>query len=125
MNQQTKKYKLQRNIFRAIDIGLTVLPLLIYTIIAFSSDAIHQKIVLGVCLTMALIFVAINLIFKHNIRCTIWIVLIGIHSCVENLMPLILIMAITTILSEFIFNPLAKKAEAKFTINKEIDKRGI
>ena len=79
---------------------------------------------LGICLVTVLIFTIINVLIKHRIRCTIWILLLGIHACVENITTLLIIMAITTAIDEFIFEPLAKKYKNKYIINKEIDKRG-
>ena len=57
-------------------------------------------------------------------RCGIWIVLTGLAYACNNIVPLLLIMAITTALDELVLTPLAKKYENLYTINKEIDKRG-
>ena len=120
----TKKYKIKKHIFNCLSIFCTLLPLLIYTIIGFVNGEITQKVTLGLSLFMALIFVAINIIFKKRIRSTIFILMLGIYTCIQKITPLLLILSITTILDEFVFTPLAKKYKNLYTINKEIDKRG-
>lgn len=124
MEKQTKHYKKLRNFFWFLSFLATVLPLLIYIIIGFKNGSVRQVYTLGVCLTTCIIFTAINLIFKHHIKCTIYILLIGLYVSVGNLVPLFITMGICTALEEFIFTPIYKSCGNKYTINKEIDKRG-
>lgn len=124
MEKQTKHYKKLRNLFWFLSFLATVLPLLIYIIIGFKNGSIRQVYTLGVCLTTCIIFTAINLIFRHHIKCTIYILLIGLYISVGNLVPLFITMGICTALEEFIFTPIYKSCGNKYTINKEIDKRG-
>lgn len=124
MSEITQKIKKKKNIFKIISICLTVLPLLVYTILAFINGSVGQKTAMGICLTTALIFTTLNVIFKHKIRCTIWILLLGIYYCIGNIVTLLLIMFITTALDEFCFEPLAKRYAQKYEINKELDARG-
>lgn len=125
MSEITKKYKKQRNLWRAVSLLLLVTPILIYTVLAFVYGEFGQKITMGMCLLIAIIFVGINALFKANIRCTLWVLLVGIYVCINNIVSLIIIMAITTALDEFIATPLAKYYANKYSINYEIDKRGI
>ena len=124
MTKETKHYKRLTCIFSLLSILATLVPITIYIIIAFVNGTIGEKVSLGICLVTVLIFTIINVLIKHRIRCTIWILLLGIHACVENIKTLLIIMAITTAIDEFIFEPLAKKYKNKYIINKEIDKRG-
>ena len=123
MSEETKKYKKKRNIFRLISLLLSVLPILVYTVMALVQGTPMQKIGMCTCLFICLLFVIINMLFKHRIRCTIWVLLIGIYVAIDNIVPLIILMATTTALDEFVFEPLAKNFANKYTINKEIDKR--
>ena len=120
----TEKYKRIYKTCRALSILLTLIPLLVYTILAFVQGTVGSKITFGMCLLLAFIFTLINIIFKHRIRCTIWIVMIGIYVCVANIIPLLFLMAFSTALDEFLLTPLEKKYKNLYTINKEIDKRG-
>ena len=120
----TKKYKIKLNICRLLSFTLTVLPVIIYTIMGFMDGTIGEKVSLGICVILALIFVLINIMFKYHIRSTLWVLLIGIYVCIDNIIPLLIIMAATTIIDEFVLVPLINKYKNKYIINKEIDIRG-
>lgn len=120
----TKKYKIKLNICRLLSFTLTVLPVIIYAIKGFMDGTIGEKVSLGICVILALIFVLINIMFKYHIRSTLWVLLIGIYVCIDNIIPLLIIMAATTIIDEFVLVPLINKYKNKYIINKEIDLRG-
>lgn len=119
----TKEYRREKWLLLILSILCNLLPIAIYTIKAFIVAGIGQKVTLGICLTLAILFVIINFITKHRIRSTLWILLIGIYVCLDHIQSLLIIMAITTIIDEFILEPAYKKAKNKYIINKEIDKR--
>lgn len=119
----TRSYKKKRDICRVLSFIFTMIPVLIYVILGFIKGTMGSKISLGVCLVLALVFTLINVLFKHRIRCTLWILIIGIYVCIDNIIPLLFIMAASTAIDEFILHPLAKKYNNLYTINKEIDKR--
>ena len=120
----TKKYKIKLNICRLLSFTLTVLPVIIYTIMGFMDGTIGEKVSLGICVILALMFMLINVMFKYHIRSTLWVLLIGIYVCIDNIIPLLIIMATTTIIDEFVLVPLINKYKNKYIINKEIDLRG-
>ena len=119
----TKEYRREKWLLLILSILCNLLPIAIYTIKAFIVAGIGQKVTLGVCLTLSLLFVLINIITKHRIRSTLWILLIGIYVCLDHIQSLLIIMAITTIIDEFILEPAYKRVKNKYIINKEIDKR--
>ena len=123
LNERTKKAKTKYIIFSILSFCLTMLPLLVYVIIAFINGAPLQKFTMGVMVTIALTFVILNFIMKWNIRSTVWVLILGIYLCLDNITPLLIIMAVSTILDEFVVSKLAKKYKNQFIINKEIDKR--
>lgn len=124
LNERTKKAKNKYIFFKTLSICLTFLPLVVYVIIAFVKGAPMEKFTMGCMVTLALVFVALNVIMKYNIRSTIWVLILGIYLCLDNITPLLIIMAVSTILDEFIVSKLAVKYKNQFVINKEIDKRG-
>lgn len=101
----------------------TILPVIVYTGIAFAQGDVRQKFTLGLTLMIAIILVVVNVIFKYHLRSAIWIVVLGIYFCIKNIMPLLLILAIGTVLDEFIFTPVYKRYREKYKVNKEIDRR--
>lgn len=124
MADVTKGYKVKHRLLSLLSFILTVIPIIVFSVLAFINGEVHEKVVLGCTLIIALILVVINVIFKYHIRSTLWISVLGIYSCLENIMPLLLTVAIATILDEFIITPLRRKYKQLYVINKEIDKRG-
>ena len=120
----TEKYKKKARFYNFLSFFITVVPILIYVVIGFMEGTIGQKITLGMCLVAVIILVILNLLFKHIPRCGVWIILAVLAYACNNIVPLLLIMAITTALDELVLSPLAKKYKNLYTINKEIDKRG-
>lgn len=119
----TEKYKRLYIALRIMSAILVIAPISIYTTLGFIQGTTGSKVVLGMCLTTALIFVIINVIAKHKIRSTIWIVMIGLYMACDNIIPLLIIVATLTVIDEFVLEPLYKKYREKYVINKEIDKR--
>lgn len=103
---------------------VTFVPLVVFVIWGFVEGTPHQKLALGLMITLAAILVVINILMKLSLRCIPWIILIGIYICLKNVTFLLILMACTTMLDELVLEPLAKSFKNKLTINKEIDKRG-
>lgn len=123
MSDVTKKYKNRARWCSIISVSLIVIPLLVYAVLGFINGTIGEKVSLGLTLILCLIFTLINSVFKYHIRSTIWILLLGIQICLNNITSLLTIIAISTMLDEFVFTPLAKKYKQKYVINNELDKR--
>lgn len=124
MSDITKSYKIKHRLLSLLSIVLLLGPILAFTIMGFIQGEIHEKLVLGCTLIIAIILVVINVVMKYHIRSTLWILVLGIYTCMDNIMPLLLTIAITTIIDEFIITPLNKKYKGLYVINNEIDKRG-
>lgn len=122
-SNSTKKNASLSYLFLWLSILVTIIPILVYCVIGFINGEVHQKLTLGISITVALLLVGVNVIFKYHLRSILWILVLGIYICIQNIMPLLLIVAIGTIVDEFIFTPLHKKYKERYTINYEIDKR--
>lgn len=125
MTQATMKCRKRYRLFSLLSWLCTFLPILIYSVTSITIQTVNpsSKLVMGVCLFGALIAVAINLLFKYRIRCIIWILLLGITLCLDNIQSLLVIMTITTVLDQFVFEPLTHRYKEKYHINKEMDLR--
>ena len=119
----TKKYQRLSILFHAFSIIVLVAPLAYYTILGFINGETTEKFTLGITFFTAVILLIINVLFKYHIRSTLWILVLGIYFCMDNILPLLFMVAIGTILDEFVLTPLYKSYKNKYTINKEIDKR--
>ena len=122
-SQITQKYKTLSHIFFWLSLLITILPVFIYMIKAFVEGTTGQKLSLGCMAVVAIILVCVNILFKMHLRSIIWILVLGIYIVIKNILPLLLIIAVGTILDEFVLTPLHKRYKQKATINAEIDKR--
>lgn len=119
----TKKVIRLRNLFLFLSIAITVFPMMFYVIKAFAEGAVHEKLTLGIMATVAIIISIFSIWRKIVLRSTIWILLLGIYICMDYILPLILMVAIGTILDEMILTPLYKHYKAESIASKVIDKR--
>lgn len=123
MSTITKKYKRLSSIFGLLSILCTVAPVTYFTVLGFVNGEIRNKVTLGCTLMLCLVLVVINIIKKENLRSPVYIMILGIYMCLDNLLSLFLIMAITTMLDEMVFTPLHRMYKNRAIINREIDKR--
>lgn len=123
MSAVTKRYKRLSFIFGLLSLLCTVAPVTYFTVLGFMNGEIRSKVTLGCTLILCLVLVSINIIKRENLRSPVYIMILGIYICLDNLLSLFLIMAITTILDEMIFAPLHRTYKNRAIINREIDKR--
>lgn len=123
MSRETRKYRNLSILFLILSILVLVAPLAYYSIIGFIEGETTEKFTLGTTFVIAAILFVINILFKFHIRSTIWIIVLGIYFCLDNILPLIFMVAVGNILDEFLFTPLHKHYKSKASINKEIDRR--
>ena len=123
MSPITKKYKRLSFIFGLLSLLCTVAPVTYFTVLGFANGEIRSKVTLGCTLILCLILVAFNAIKKANLRSPVYVMILGIYMTLDNLLALFLIMAITTMLDEFVFAPLHRVYKNRAVINREIDKR--
>lgn len=119
----TKKYGRISTLMFWLSILVTVIPVIVYAVMGFVNGEVHEKVTLGIAMVVAIALVVINIVFKFHIRSALWIMVLGIYFCLDNIMPLLLIVSIGTIVDEFILSPLHRSYKAKAKINKEIDQR--
>ena len=124
LSNETKKYKRLSKLFGLLSLLCTVFPVAYFTVQAFIQVEVEEKVTLGCTLIVCLILVALNTIKKENLRSPVYLMILGIYVCLDNLLSLFLIMAITTMADAFLFTPLHNSFKNKAVINKEIDRRG-
>ena len=119
----TNKYKKAYLLFKILSWTVTILPLIIYFVIAFSKAEVVHKLVVGSMLSIVVILTAINIIGKLQLRSPLFLLLIGIYVGLGQILTPLVITTCGVVLDEFIFTPLYKKYKQLYIINKEIDKR--
>lgn len=123
MSERTKKYKRLSIVTFWLSVFILCVPLIVYTVIGFVNGDISDKLTLGSTTILAICMTGLNILMKWHIRSTMWVVILGIYFAVDNILPLLIMVASATIIDEFVLTPLHKKFKAKAVINKEIDER--
>lgn len=125
MTEKTKNYKqIYWTLFIA-SIALNFLPLFIYVIQGYASIEVEEsrKVVLTGSIMISALLCIYNVLAKKHLRSVIWILLLGVYYAIQKIELLLIIMAICTIVDEFIVEPLLKKYKQKWLTNAEIDSR--
>ena len=125
MTQTTKKYKTTYWLLFAISLVLNFMPLFIYIIKGYASIEVTEgkKVVLTSTILISAMLCVYNVLAKKHLRSVIWILLIGVYYAIQKIEALLIIMAVCTILDEFIVEPLCKKYKFKWKTNEELDSR--
>ena len=120
----TKKLKRKYILATILSFLLNVCPLLVFTIIAFiSGTAIVHKVTLSMTLLIVLIFTAVTFINKTVFRSKLWILLIGLWLCLDNILTPLIVFAACQVIDELIVTPLKNYYKNRYIINKEMDTR--
>ena len=125
MSKFTKECRFKLWLFRILDWICLALPVIVYIIIALSGGAlVAQKVAVVATTMVAIILTVFNIIAQKRLRCPIWIVLIGLYIAIQKyLMPLIIILAVTSVLDDLVFTPLISYYRTKLIANKAMDER--
>ena len=122
-SERTEKY---RKYYWALTIASWLIvfgPLVGYIIYGYIISNTIQKVTLTTTIMAAVVMTVISILFKKNVRSTIFILILGIYVAISKIQVLIIILCVTTMLDEFLISPAQKACKAKLTINKEIDQR--
>ena len=124
-SKYTKKSYKSLWICRIIEFWILFAPLIIEVIICVCGDkptSTQKVIVLGTS-TIAFIIVLFNAIAQKHLRSPLWIIFLGLYATMDNLIPLIICVAIGCILDEFLLSPLIKYYKTQTVSNLAMDKR--
>lgn len=120
---QTKKYNFFRYFFLSLSVFALSFPLTFYGIMAFIEGSKVEKFTFGAFCCVAIGMVVINFLMKLKLRSMIWLIVLGIFICLNEIQAMLIMVAVCTILDEICFTPLYKYFKRKAQTNKEIDKR--
>lgn len=127
MSNITKLYKQGAILLTLISVLCSIGPAIGYVIYGLiSAQLVTQKASIMLCAFLAVIGSLLCLISRvFTFRSRIWVILLALISIVDSYLTMILVFAITQVTDEMIFAPAARYFRQKYSINKEIDKRGI
>lgn len=122
----TKNCRIKLWLYRILDWICLFAPVLVYICIALFSGgvAVLGKVSIVATVIIALVLTVINIIAQKRLRCPIWIILIGLYVAIQQyLMPLIIILAVTSVMDDLLFTPLIHYYYTKLVASKTIDER--
>lgn len=126
ISKVTKKYKTGYIIFSILSVIAFAAPTLWYVIQAFLTTGITtEKVALAGSIMVVLIMSVVALVTKAAPRSRIWIILLGLIICLENIETALIWIASTQILDELVLCPAKKFFKDRMVINKQIDKRSV
>lgn len=121
----TKAYKTLWIFLGIISFGLVFGPIAFFAYMGFATATTVGKCALLACLTVGSIVSAVCAINKYTPRSRMFIFLLGFYFSLQHFLPIFMVLGTCTALDEFVVCPLKKHYHNLYTINREIDKRGI
>lgn len=127
-SKHTKSLRAKYWAIKVLDLLVLCVPLAVYVGFTLFSGGEVVTATSKICVTgasvVALAITAWNFLCQKHLRAPIWIVLLALYFAVgEYLLPLIICLAIGTILDEMAFRPLLSNMREKLNASKVIDKR--
>ena len=122
----TKETRIRLWLYRILDWCVLFLPVFVYIVMALADGGVTKtgKVTVVSTVMIALILTIFNIFRQKELRSPIWLVLIGLYVAVKEwLLPLIIILAITTIMDEMLFKPLIGYYKGKLIASKTYDER--
>lgn len=113
-------------LYRVLDWVILFMPVFIYIVMALADGGVTKtgKVSVVATVMIALILTVFNIFRQKELRCPIWIALIGLYVAFkEQLLPLIIILSITTTVDELIFKSLIGYYKTKYISSKTYDQR--
>lgn len=109
-----------------VDFVLLFLPAIIYVFIGLFSTGVTNtgRTTLVLSVFIAIVLSAVNVIARKRLRCPIWVLLLGLYVAIkELLLPLVIILAVTSILDDLVLSPAIQYFHDRARASKLIDDR--
>lgn len=124
MTLTTYRYKWLSITLSILSFLLYAGPFIIYVLLGLFSDAlVVEKVSLVSTILIVGIMTVVASANKMVLRSRLWILLIGLYCCLDNIMTPLIIVAVCQVVDELIVSPLAKYCKNKTSINAELDRR--
>lgn len=122
MSRITKKYGKIAVLLTLLSILLNLAPLAIYVISALCGAAlVAEKVALCGTVVIVAIMTAVAFMNKTAMKSRLWIILLGIYVCLDNILTPLIIVAVCQIVDEIIVAPLAAIFREKKRMSKVVD----
>lgn len=113
-------------LLRFCNLAFLFVPVMVYVIIALASGGVTVtgRVSVVSSVMVSIILTTFNVITKRNLRSPRWIILIGLFVAIrEALLPLVIMLAVTSVLDDLVFTPLIDHYKHVVETSLVIDKR--
>ena len=118
--ERTKKLKRLYITLSIVNFLLSFGPLFYFALDAFiTTGIVLNKIVITSTMVIVIMITMLCKLKQHTPRSLPWFVLCGLWIVLDNLGKIIIIFTVTTVLDEFIVQPLRAWVKIRYTIRKE------
>lgn len=122
----TKKLHFWLIILTILSILLNVGPVAVYSIIGFvQGTALIEKVALSMTIFVVAILSVIAWANKLVLRSRLWIILAGLFFVLDAFITPLIILGACQVLDELLVCPIKHNIKTRYTINKEMDRRGV
>lgn len=123
-SERTKRTCAAHRALSLLSILLCLGPCAVFIVKAFASSALTvEKVSLTFTVFVSIIISAVCLIRKTFFKSSIWLILIGLWICLDDISLMIVITAICQTIDELVVSPLCSCYKTKVQIAKELDRR--
>jgi hypothetical protein len=97
-----------------------------YCVVAFvEGTVLVEKVALSMTLLVVAILSVIAWANKLVLRSRLWILLAGLFFVLEAFAMPIIIIGVCQVVDELLVSPIKHRVKVRYTVNKEIDRRGV
>ena len=122
----TKKTRKAMWLFRSLDVACLLAPVVVYATVALfkQETLIAGRLALSASFVVVILLTILNAVAKLRLRSPVWILMLGLYVAVrDKMLPLIIILSVMSLLSDFFLHPMAKRFAVKLEASKTIDER--
>ena len=124
LSKKTKKLRATYLITTIVSLLLWAAPIGTFVVMALvKSEFLYQKAALSLSVLTVVIMTIVALSAKIALRSRLWVLLIGVYICLDNILTMIVIFAACQIIDEMIVAPIRSRAKRRLEINRELDAR--
>ena len=122
----TKKLRTWLIILVVLSFLLNVGPVAVYAIMGLvEGTLLIEKVALSMTIFVVAILSVIAWANKLVLRSRLWILLAGLFFVLDAFAAPLIIIGVCQILDELIVSPIKHRVRTRYTINKEMDRRGV
>lgn len=87
---------------------------------------VAQQVALVGSVAVAGILTVLNVFLQRHLRAPLWIILLGLYIAIQEfLLPIVISLAVVSILDDLVMSPLITKYKTRLEASRVMDERGL